>query len=652
MRVTLDELGDLELLSKDELIDLLRERAEVGVKLTFPGKAMSRRITRRVRPRVQRTIAKYGAGSEEERSKNLLIEGDNLQALATLYRERGHVDLILTDPPYNTGGDWRYNDKWDEDPNDPGIGDLVNADDRARHTKWMKFMYPRLLLMKQMLKPGGVLAICIDHRELFHLGQMLDELFDERNRLAIINWQKSYSPRSDNTHVSTATEYVLVYAKDEERAKTGLLPRTEAMNARYRSPDGDDRLWKGENFSGPKAKTHKGMVYGIQSPFTGEIHYPPEGKCWRAPQKDTLEWVQRWGAEYELRFIDDAGQRARVIGEPAEGLRRVRAVMLAEDLATAKEKAEKVRGEEVWPEIVFGLDGTGRPQQKKYLENVKKGRVPMTYWSDEDHDEFPEDLGTVSWDHEESGHSQSGITELSAVVGKGHGFETVKPLKLMQKIIQIWCPGDGVVLDPFAGSGTTGHAVLALNHATDTDRRFILVEQGRPEAGDSYAKTLTADRLQRVVTGDWANRKGSPLAGGYEFRALTKQVDATALLAMEREEMVDTVIASYFDSSRRRGPSLVRFTDHDYAYLVAKNSEDEGFYLVWGGIGENTDLTEDVYEACVEEGEKEGLKPVYHVYSRFNLFTTPGVHWYQIPDRILADFGLDVRTESYTDEED
>lgn len=63
-------------------------------------------------------------------------------------------------------------------------------------------------------------------------------------------------------------------------------------------------------------------------------------------------------------------------------------------------------------------------------------------------------------------------------------------------------------------------------------------------------------------------------------------------------------------------------------------------WSLWDGVGENTDLTEDVYEACVEEGEKEGLKPVYHVYSRFNLYTTPGVHWYQIPDRILADFGL------------
>lgn len=115
--------------------------------------------------------------------------------------------------------------------------------------------------------------------------------------------------------------------------------------------------------------------------------------------------------------------------------------------------------------------------------------------------------------------------------------------------------------------------------------------------------------------------------------------------------MVDTVIASYFDSSRRRGQNLIRLNDTRYSYLVAKNDDDEGFYLVWD-VDQNTDLTEDVYEACVAEGEKEQLKRAYHVYARFNLFATEGVRFYQIPDRILADFGLDVRTDSYTNEGD
>jgi len=156
-----------------------------GIEIGFAGKGNARRLARRVRPRTLRTLKTHSSGSPEEQARNLLIEGDNLQAMATLYRERGHVDLILTDPPYNTGNDWRYNDRWEDDPNDIGLGDWVSGDDGARHTKWMRFMLPRLQMMKSMLKPGGALAICIDHRELFHLGQMLDELFDEENRVAI-----------------------------------------------------------------------------------------------------------------------------------------------------------------------------------------------------------------------------------------------------------------------------------------------------------------------------------------------------------------------------------------------------------------------------------------------------------------------------------
>lgn len=634
----MDNLDDLELLTKDELIDLLRERVDAGVKVSFPGKALSRRIARRVRPHVQKTIAKYGAGSDEERAQNLLIEGDNLQSLVTLYRERGHVDLILTDPPYNTGGDWRYNDKWDEDPNDPGIGDLVSADDRARHTKWMKFMYPRLQLMKQMLKPGGVLAICIDHRELFHLGQMLDEIFGEQNRLAIINWEKTTAPKSANTHVSGATEYVLVYARDADRVTTQRGERGEGSNARYGNPDNDpEGLWREGNLTAPEAR--KLTSYGIQSPFTGKVFYPAGSGHWRRAKKDVQAWLEAWGSRCEERSIDDGLAKALMIEGCTED-------ELAPGVADA---AREVLRKGPWPFVWFGMDGLGRPRVKTYLSQVRRGSIPVTYWADDELE--PLNIGSASWEHKESGRSSDGVAELTAIVGAGHGFETVKPLRLFQKLIQLWCPLDGLVLDPFAGSGTAGHAVLSLNQVQEAARRFILIEQGRPERGDSYARTLTASRLGRVIPGDWASGKGTPLPGGFEFRTLTKQVDAGALLQMEREEMVDTVIASYFDSSRRRGPSLVRFNDPSYAYLVAKNADDEGFYLVWGGADENTDLTEDVYEACVVEGEKAGLKPVYHVYGRFNVFATEGVLFYQIPDRILADFGLDVRTESYTDED-
>ena len=647
----MDNLEDLELLSKDELIEMLQERAELGVKPSFPGKAIARRISRRVRPHVHRPIEKYSVGSESDRARNLLIEGDNLQSMVTLYREPGHVDLVLTDPPYNTGNDFRYNDKWDEDPNDPGIVDLVPADSLERHTKWMKFMYPRLRLMKHMLKPSGVLAICIDHRELFHLGQMLDEIFGEQNRLAIINWQKSYVPGNGKGHVSTSTEYVLVYAKDEERAKTRLMPRSEEMDARYKSRDGDTRMWKSGDLSAGKGPKNQPMVYGIQSPFTGDLHYPPEGSCWRMPRREIKMALEEWGVAYVERDLKDDARRAKAAGVAASEIEpRVKGLVLKGAVSTAKKKATQLLEAGPWPIVYFGVDGQGPPAHKRYLENVKRGVVPMTFWADDDH-EFPAVLGSVSWEQEQSGHFQTGVTELDAIVGPDHGFRTVKPLRLIEKLIQIWCPPDGTVLDPFAGSGTTGHAVLALNETVGSTRRFVLIEQGRPEKGDSYARTLTADRLSRVISGKWENSKGVPLPGGYEFRHLTRNIDAPALLQMEREEMIDTVVASYFDSGRRRGPNLER-VDPGYAYLVAKNADNEGFYLVWDGPGENTDLTEDVYKACVAEGEKAGLKPYYHVYARFNLFATPGVHFYQTPDRILADFGLDVRTETYTEDDD
>lgn len=248
------------------------------------------------------------------------------------------------------------------------------------------------------------------------------------------------------------------------------------------------------------------------------------------------------------------------------------------------------------------------------------------------------------------GRSSDGAAELTAIVGRDHQFETVKPLKLFSKIVTIWCPPTGLVLDPFAGSGTAGHAVMALNDQTDADRSFILIEQGRPERGDSYARTLLADRLRRVVTGDWANGKGRPIESGFRFLQLGKNVDAETVLHMEREEMLDTVINSHWDNSRRRRPGLESLVHKRRRYLIAKNADEEGFFLVWDGPNANTDLTEKVYEAIAAEAKDEGLVATYHVYARLYVFQTLSVAFYQIPDRILADFGLNMLSEPFYEE--
>lgn len=649
-----DDLTELESLPVEQLIEMIREKTGAGVNLSFPGKVLARQIGRRVRPRNQRTVGYLSAGDEQGRSRNLIIEGDNLQALASLYRERGEIDMILTDPPYNTGVDFRYNDKWDKDPNDPDMGEFVGSDDPAKHTKWMKFMYPRLQMMKAMLKPAGVLAICIDHRELFHLGQMLDELFGEENRLGVINWQKMTSPKNHDKGVSTATEYVLVYSKNVALTRTGRLPHSETTASSYKNRDEDPRgAWTSTDATLMGGATHPGQVYGIQNPFSGNVHYPQVGRCWRNERSKMRAAAEAWGAEYEDRDLGDGLRPALIIKGVVDPL----SDDVANDPAViaARRSALEVRAG-AWPKLYWNNSrerktGEGELRYKTYLSEVSAGVVPTTFWADDDFETV--DLGSVSWEHEESGTSDAGVKELNAVVGRGHGFETVKPLKLITKIIQLWCPNNGVVLDPFAGSGTTGHAVLKLNAEAGTDRRFILIEQGRPDNGDSYARSLTSDRVRRVVEGDWSSKKKhAPLGSGFTFKTLEKKVDAQTLLLMERDEMIDTVIASHSSIGSRRSAVLVPVdrNGESYAYLVAKNARNEGIYLVWSGAASNTDLTEEVYESITEEAEAAGLADVYHVYSRRNLLVTDDVIWYQIPDRILSDFGLDVRTESFTEE--
>ncbi len=119
--------------------------------------------------------------------------------------------------------------------------------------------------------------------------------------------------------------------------------------------------------------------------------------------------------------------------------------------------------------------------------------------------------------------------------------------------------------------------------------------------------------------------------------------------------MVDTVIGSHFDAKRRRGDQLIRVQhpERSYRYLVARDTSHEGFFLVWDGADHNTDLTEDVYEACAEEAEHARLKPSpYHIYARLYRYQTDGVVFYQIPDRILADFGLDLSSEPFAEADD
>ena len=643
---------DYEQFPRSALIRLLQEHdtalidaGKDGIIMNYTGRTAPWQIIRQVKPKLSRIIKKYSGGDEKLQSENEIWDGENLSTMVTLYKYRGQVDLIVTDPPYNTGEDFRYNDKWDKDPNDPDLGDLVQKDDGSRHSKWLKFMTPRIWMMREMLKAGGVIAICIDHRELYRLGMLMDEIFKEENRIAIINWQKSAAARPDNKHVSTSTEYVLVYAKDLARVKTASLERSDTDNKRYANHDNDPNgEWREGNLT---AKSYSAKDdYGIQSPFTGMIHYPAGHGAWRHPKKNIKLWLAEWGSDYEERDIGDGRGRALVVrGQPNNKVSKAvsgRALVRLE--------------QENWPFVWFGRDGGGRPRVKTYLEQIKKGKVPVTYWADAD---LGSDLASLleldstSWNYAESGRSADGVHELTAVVGGGHNFTTVKPLKLFSKIIQLWCRPDGIVLDPFAGSGTTGHAVLELNQETDASRRFILIEQGNTEKGDHYARSLTAERVRRVISGDWASGKRTPLPGGFRFVELKREkIDAEAVNTLAREEMIDLLLTSYWDKAEKAKSYLRRLPPNkEHRYLFAVNTKDEGFFLIWDSPDSPSVLNRDAFKGIVQEANAAKLGSRYHVYAAMAPYTGTGIEFYKIPDKVLEHIGFNPRSDAFNNEE-
>ena len=642
---------DFEQISRSALIRMLQEHdaalleaGKDGIVMSYSGRAAPWQIIRMVKPKLSRIIKKLSAGEEKAQSENEIWDGENLSAMVTLYKYRGQIDLILTDPPYNTGEDFRYNDKWDKDPNDPDLGELVPKDDGSRHSKWLRFMTPRIWMMREMLKPGGVIAICIDHRELFRLGMLMDEIFREENRLAVINWQKT-TPKNQSTHVSITTEYVLVYAKSAAMARSGEVERSALANARFDNPDKDELGdWKQGDLTG-KGRSKTGD-YAMQSPFTGIFH-TPGNRHWANKRGQMKAWLEEWGVGYEdFDLKDGRGSALALKGWSKAKTKDEKATLIKVACGKATRRLKQLN----WPPLYWGMDGEQKPVSKQHKALVKQGAVPTSFWLDDD--EGPVELDAVSWLRTMSGRSRDGVEELDQIVGKGHGFDTVKPLKLFKKLIQIWCRRDGIVLDPFAGSGTTGQAVIELNKERDANRRFILVEQGNTDKGDHYAKTLTAERIRRVITGDWASGKQEPLPGGFRFMELKREkIDAGAVNALAREEMIDLLLTSYWDKAERAKSYLRRFAVGEHNFLFAVNPKDEGFFLVWQAADKPSVLNREVFKSITAEAKAAGLASRYHVYASIAPYTGAGIEFYKIPDRVLEHIGFNPRSDAFNNED-
>lgn len=385
----------------------------------------------------------------ETHSGNKIIHGDNLEALKALLPEyEGKIDCIYIDPPYNTGEErWIYNDNVNDPHIKKWLGEVVGieGEDFSRHDKWLCMMYPRLIMLKKLLKTDGVIFISIDDNEFQSLRYLCDSIFGKNNFVATFVWQKRYS-RENREVIGDVHEYILLYAMNKKIFKEirNLIPMNPQQAKVYKNPNNDPKgRWRPVPMTAQAGHATKDQFYPIVAPG-GKVHYPPEGRCWGIS---------------ETTYID---------------------------------LLEKGR-------IYFGKDGNSQPNIIRYLSEVD-GVVPWTW--------LP---------HEEVGNTDVAKKEIYSILGKNVDFDTPKPTSLILRLLQIATKDNSLILDTFAGSGSTGHAVLKLNQLDGGKRQFILIELM------DYAETITAERIKRVIS-------GYPYKGKIEEEIYSKKLTPTNLI--------------------------------------------------------------------------------------------------------------------------
>lgn len=421
-------------------------------------------------------------------SGNLIVQGDNLHALkALLPRYAGQVKVVYIDPPYNTGQDdrgedgqrtgWVYNDRVASPEIKAWLGKVVGAEaeDLCRHDKWLCMMYPRLRLLKDFLRDDGVLFASIDDVEVASLRLLLDEIFGIANRVGVIVWKNA----TDNnpTQIASEHEYLLCYAKDKRK----LPSEWKATNLEVKAK----LLEVGEDFVKKFSDQDK-----RQAAYT---KWYRENKPQLWPFED-YKFIDEGGIYTGMRAVHNPGKEGYrydvlhpTTGKPCQ--QPLMGYRFPEDTMARLLKEKR---------ILFGSDETKLVELKVYARDYR-AKLSSLFELD----------------------GRIGTNEIKAVFpGDRRPFDFPKPTELIEELLSFTTRGDDLVLDSFAGSGTTGHAVLKLNRADRQRRRFILVEMK-----EAIAKQITAERVRRVAMGhQTAKEEPTPaLGGGFQFCRLSAE---------------------------------------------------------------------------------------------------------------------------------
>lgn len=459
---------------------------------------------------------------------NRIIRGDNLEALKSLLPEyEGRIKCIYIDPPYNTGkNEWKYNDNVDHPRIREWLNKFVEREDLNRHDKWLCMMYPRLELLKKLLAGDGVIFISIDDNELFYLKVVMDEIFGMENFTGNIIWETA----TDNnpTQVSVEHEYILCYARnhDQQNKWTARSQAADLIQAQY--------LQLKEAFGNDTASIQKALRKWIRSnkeKLPQATHYDNVDEKGVFHDADVAN-TKFGGYEYEI-VHPVTGKACKI---PEKGYRYPETSM--------KELIAR-------NDVMFGEDETTLVKPKKRLEEVKERLRSVIY---------------------EDGRAST--KELEKMFRKDF-FKNPKSETVLRHILKFCTSGNDIILDCFAGSGTTAHAVLNLNRQDGGNRKFLLIEM------EDYAESITAERVKKVITG-YGDAAGPECS--FDFFTLGE-----TLFTGDRQELLNTTvdmdkIREYVWYSETRSP-LPASTVTDPYYLGLH--EDTAYYFLY----EKDDLT-------------------------------------------------------------
>jgi len=417
---------------------------------------------------------------DKDQADNILIEGDNYHCLSVLnYTHKGKVDLIYIDPPYNTGNaGFVYNDK------------IVDLNDTYRHSKWLSFMSRRLKLAKNLLKRTGTIFISIDDNEQSQLKMLCDEIFGERNFIALIIVQVNKGGR-DYLQLAKTHEYILCYGKSEVSELNELSKDVSTFKLEDDQGKYEIRELRNRN---PKfnRKNRPNLFYPI---YINKSIQDKNKHC-------AISLTKSKG--YELSTIPTNSKGEEGCWRWGKPLTEKNIVKNDPDKSQVVAKQKKDGGWNIYE------------KSRKYTTKAK------TIW---DETEMRTERGTIV---------------LREIFGKPV-FDHPKPVELVEKIIRLGAKKDSVILDFFAGSGTTGHAVLNVNAEDGGERQFILCTNDEDNNGHEMkiATDICHPRIEKVING-YKDSKGQS-CGNYKANMKyyrTNFVDAEQT-DMNKKKLVD-----------------------------------------------------------------------------------------------------------------